>query len=115
MDVNRAEDKHLIRGRRIQDLRDWFSVEDFADLIVFQADKLVEELVRFGWIVCCENTGSTNRCEKQGEQYYCRDSSVHEPILRCLVSKAESPLSVPLLILLRAGSFHCVLALRPKA
>src|SRR5215469_18068805 len=47
MDVNRAEDKHLIRGRRIQDLRDWFSVADFADfadLIVFQADKLVEEL-----------------------------------------------------------------------
>src|SRR6266403_1832650 len=115
MDVNRAEDKHLIRGRRIQDLRDCFSFVNFADLIVFQADELVEELVRSGWIVRRENTGSTNRCEKQGEQYYRRDSSVHELIPGCLVCQAESPLSVPLLMHFRTGSLHCVLVLRPKA
>src|SRR5262249_22775922 len=87
MDIYRAENKYLVRGRRIQNFRDRFSFADFPDLIVIQAGKLVKELIRLGGAVRGSRSVFTERPftegpftereEKQGEQNHTGNRSAH--------------------------------------
>lgn len=49
--VDGAKNKYLIRGRGVQYLRDCLSFADFLDLVVVQANELVEKLAGFGRLV----------------------------------------------------------------
>src|SRR5215469_329981 len=56
--VDRAKNKHLICGRRVQYLRDCLSFPNSSNLVLIKSYKIMEEPVWFGKVVRCLNSAS---------------------------------------------------------
>src|SRR5260370_28578866 len=117
IDVDRAKNKYLICGRGIQYLRDRFSLANFTNLIVIQADELAKKLIRLDRIVRRLYPTFAERKEKQEKQGQTRNSSAHG-ISSANKYRSLLPQAAPLfelgyrLMRLRAISWHFAPVLR---